>query len=330
MSGSGWQWDNATAGALAGFATVAAMHPLDVVRTRFQANDGRVSHLPTYKNTAQALLAIARHEGFRGLYAGFYPAVFGSSVSWGLYFFFYGRAKERYSAGREGGLSPGLHLASAAEAGGLFLHSLMVSLLRLVHGSLGVPLHKSYLAYKNQNATSESSSEDSKLFWAIWSDALRTIVKEEGWTALYKGVFPSLLLQVSHGAIQFTSYEELRKIVLQFKTQRKEIKPDSSDKILNSLDYAALGASSKLVAILLTYPCQVVRTRLQQRPGKDGSPRYMDSWHVIKDAVRFEGVRGFYKGITANILKNAPASSVTFIVYENVMNFFRNTGRTKS
>ena len=33
-----WQWENATAGAAAGFATVAAMHPLDVVRTRFQGN----------------------------------------------------------------------------------------------------------------------------------------------------------------------------------------------------------------------------------------------------------------------------------------------------
>lgn len=33
-----WQWENATAGAAAGFATVAVMHPLDVVRTRFQGS----------------------------------------------------------------------------------------------------------------------------------------------------------------------------------------------------------------------------------------------------------------------------------------------------
>ncbi|PON99561.1 Mitochondrial substrate/solute carrier [Trema orientale] len=51
-----WQWENATAGAVAGFATVAAMHPVDVVRTRFQVNDGRVSNLPTYKNTFHAVL----------------------------------------------------------------------------------------------------------------------------------------------------------------------------------------------------------------------------------------------------------------------------------
>ncbi|PON99559.1 Mitochondrial carrier domain containing protein [Trema orientale] len=57
-----WQWENATAGAVAGFATVAAMHPLDVVRTRFQVNDGRVSNLPTYKNTFHAVFTIARLE----------------------------------------------------------------------------------------------------------------------------------------------------------------------------------------------------------------------------------------------------------------------------
>lgn len=33
--GVGW-WQNATAGAIAGFATVVSLHPLDVVRTRFQ------------------------------------------------------------------------------------------------------------------------------------------------------------------------------------------------------------------------------------------------------------------------------------------------------
>ncbi|KAL0290198.1 UNVERIFIED_CONTAM: Folate transporter 1, chloroplastic, partial [Sesamum radiatum] len=53
----------------------------------------------------------------------------------------------------------------------------------------------------------------------------------------------------------------------------------------DSFDYAMLGASSKLAAILLTYPCQVIRARLQQRPCIQGIPKYMDTWHVMKETA---------------------------------------------
>ncbi|GMH14888.1 hypothetical protein Nepgr_016729 [Nepenthes gracilis] len=298
-----WQWENAVAGAVAGFATVGSMHPLDVVRTRFQVNDGRISHLPTYKNTPHAIFTIARAEGLRGLYAGFYPAVIGSSISWGLYFFFYSRAKQRYHKNRSGELSPGLHLASAAEAGALVCLCTNPVWLVKTRLQLQTPLHQ--------------TRPYSSLY-----DALRTIVKEEGWTALYKGIMPSLFL-VSHGAIQFTVYEELRKATVFFKSGRN--RNDDADDVLTSLDYAFLGATSKVAAILFTYPFQVIRARLQQRPNSVGIPRYADSWHVLKETARFEGIRGFYKGITANLLKNVPASSITFIVYENVLKMLKST-----
>lgn len=140
--------------------------------------------------------------------------------------------------------------------------------------------------------------------------------------ALYKGIVPGLFL-VSHGAIQFTVYEELRKVLVDFKSRKSTEKSRSSDSVLNSFDYAALGASSKIAAMLLSYPFQVIRARLQQRPSNEGVPRYMDSWHVVKETARFEGLRGFYKGITPNLLKNVPAASITFIVYENVLNLLK-------
>ncbi|XP_027921049.1 folate transporter 1, chloroplastic-like [Vigna unguiculata] len=302
-----WQWENATAGAAAGFATVAVMYPLDVVRTRFQVNDGRVSHLPSYKNTAHAVLTIARSEGLRGLYAGFLPGTLGSTISWGLYFFFYDKAKQRYARSGEGKLSPGLHLASAAEAGGLVCLCTNPVWLVKTRLQLQSPLHQ--------------TQPYSGLF-----DAFRTITREEGFSALYRGIVPGLLL-VSHGAIQFTAYEELRKVIIDFKSKRSTFHNQNPDKLLNSVDYAVLGATSKLAAILLTYPFQVMRSRLQQRPSGDGVPRYMDTWHVVKETARFEGIRGFYKGITANLLKNAPASSITFIVYENVLKLLKPTIR---
>ncbi|KAH9711230.1 Folate transporter 1 [Citrus sinensis] len=303
-----WQWENATAGAIAGFATVAAMHPLDVVRTRFQVNDGRVSNLPTYKSTAHAILTISRSEGLRGLYAGFSPAVLGSTLSWGLYFFFYGRAKQRYSKNGKEKLNPGHHLASSAEAGALVCLCTNPVWLVKTRLQLQTPLHQT------------------RLYSGLY-DALTTIMKEEGWSGLYKGIVPSLFL-VSHGAIQFTVYEELRKVIVDFKSKRRKQNPDRANNLLNSADYAILGGSSKIAAMLLTYPFQVIRARLQQRPSGNGIPRYVDSWHVIRETARFEGLRGFYRGITPNLLKNVPASSITFIVYENVLNFLKKARKT--
>ncbi|XP_023543244.1 folate transporter 1, chloroplastic-like isoform X2 [Cucurbita pepo subsp. pepo] len=300
-----WQWENATAGAVAGFATVASVHPLDVVRTRFQVYDGRGSNLPTYKNTVNAILTIARMEGLRGLYAGFYPAVLGSTVSWGLYFFFYGRAKQRYSDYGKKNLTPTLHLASAAEAGALVCFCTNPVWLVKTRMQLQNPLHQ--------------AQPYSGLY-----DAFRTILREEGFAALYKGIVPGLML-VSHGAIQFTVYEELRKVIANSRYKGTRVDAQSSGELLNSVDYAVLGGSSKIAAMLLTYPFQVIRARLQQRPGNDGTPRYMDSFHVLKETARFEGIRGFYRGITPNLLKNVPAASITFVVYENVLKLLKLT-----
>lgn len=44
---------------------------------------------------------------------------------------------------------------------------------------------------------------------------------------------------------------------------------------------------------------------------------------ISTGACRFEGLRGFYRGITPNLLKNVPAASITFVVYENVLNVLK-------
>ncbi|CAH8353636.1 unnamed protein product [Eruca vesicaria subsp. sativa] len=221
-----------------------------------------------------------------------------------LYLSSYGRAKQRYASGRaDDKLTPSLHLASAAEAGALVCLCTNPIWLVKTRLQLQTPLHHHTRPYSGL------------------LDAFRTIMKEEGPRALYKGILPALVL-VSHGAIQFTAYEELRKVIVDFKESRRKSET-AADNLLNSADYAALGGGSKVAAVLLTYPFQVIRARLQQRPNTNGMPRYIDSLHVIRETARFEGLRGFYKGLTANLLKNVPASSITFIVYENVLKLLK-------
>uniref|UniRef100_A0A0D9ZCR7 Folate transporter 1, chloroplastic n=1 Tax=Oryza glumipatula TaxID=40148 RepID=A0A0D9ZCR7_9ORYZ len=287
-SAEAWTWENAAAGAAAGFATVATLHPLDVVRTRFQVSGGRGCYdLPPYRNTAHAVYTIARSEGLRGLYAGFYPAVLGSTVSWGLYFFLSIMTvttelnKDTYK--------------------GKMISSVQFTILSQLQKQVCLFTNPIWLV-KTRLQLQTPSHHTSR--YSGFSDALRTILKEEGWLALYRGIGPGLLL-VTHGAIQFTAYEELRKALIFAKSRQTRTDNRSCDDSLNSIDYAALGAGSK------------------QRPGSDGTPKYKDSWHVVKETARHEGVRGFYRGITSNLLKNLPAASLTFVVYENVIKLFK-------
>ncbi|PNY16834.1 mitochondrial folate transporter/carrier, partial [Trifolium pratense] len=233
--------------------------------------------------------------GLRGLYAGFLAGAVGSTISSGLGLLYYVKAKQRHAIAMSSEEKYIPDLASAMEAGAL----------------------KSFFASEDKTAASDTSSSGTAICWAIW-----TIKREEGFSALFRGIVPSLFM-VSYIAIHVTVYEELRKTIVNLKTKGSKIQHQNPDQILNSVDFAVLGATSRVAAIFPTYPFQVIRTRLQQRPDSDGIPRYRNSWHIVKEIARFEGVRGFYKGITPNLLINIPVASMTFIVYENVLKLLK-------
>ncbi|KAI5418485.1 Folate transporter 1 [Lathyrus oleraceus] len=64
-------------------------------------------------------------------------------------------------------------------------------------------------------------------------DAFRTIVREEGFSALFRGIVPGLFL-VAQGVIHVTAYQELRKTLVHFKTKGSNIQHQNPDKILVS------------------------------------------------------------------------------------------------
>jgi len=77
------------------------------------------------------------------------------------------------------------------------------------------------------------------------------------------------------------------------------------------------GAASKAAAVCVTYPSQVVKARLQQRL-VDGAPAFAGLADCVRRTARLEGVRGFYRGFAANLLRVAPQSALTLVVYEEV------------
>lgn len=83
-------------------------------------------------------------------------------------------------------------------------------------------------------------------------DGLLKIKKEEGLQALWSGTLPSLIL-VSNPAIQFMIYEAVKR-------QLHIIYPE---KKLGATVFFFVGALSKAVATVLTYPLQLLQTKLR-------------------------------------------------------------------
>ena len=121
-------------------------------------------------------------------------------------------------------------------------------------------------------------------------------------------------MQVSHGAIQFMVYEELKSVASGWRSSQR----NGRHRTVSSPEIMGIGALSKLAATVITYPTQVVRSRLQQRM-QHRAIRYKSGMDVLRITLRREGWRGLYKGIVPNVLRVVPQSALTFLVYENVM-----------
>jgi len=306
---------HALAGCAAGLVATLALQPLDVVKTRLQVQDGAARALPLYRGTLHALRTVAATEGAAALYAGLGPALLGAGVSWGAYFAAYSGAKDRWAArlgGGAGELPPGAHLAAAAEAGAAVV--LLTNPLWVVKTRMQLQARGRAAARAVPAGARAAAPARTRYRGAV--SALRSIVRDEGLAGLYRGLLPSLLL-VSHGAVQFAVYEELKR------GARGALgggAPDAPATALPTAAVAAAGALSKLAATAVTYPTQVVRARMQQRQLAAGvGPRYDAPLAALRTVLAREGARGLYKGLAPTLLRVVPQSAITLVVYERVV-----------
>ena len=162
-------------------------------------------------------------------------------------------------------------------------------------------------------------------------DCLYSIARNEGVPGLYKGLTPSLLL-VSHGAIQFTCYENLKSIARggvsvapddDTKGDDNDTAPSMEQRELTSTECAVYGMLSKILASFVTYPQQVVRARMQKLQIERNQIKYKSVLQSFGTISRREGISGMYKGMVPNLARMLPSTGVTFFTYEFVNRMFR-------
>lgn len=306
------------AGAGGGLVASIATCPLDVVKTKLQAQrtvQGQRGHL----GILDTVKTILRDNGIRGLYRGLGPTILGYLPTWAIYFTVYDGIKgvfgeppmgstvnqknRLYPAAQVKGYQPltrehpwGLHIMSAMIAGAA--SSICTNPLWVI---------------KTRFMT--QTREEVRYRHTV--DAALTIYRTEGMRAFYRGLLPSLL-GIAHVAVQFPLYEQL-----------KLWAQNGSNGPLPNSTILLCSAISKMTASLATYPHEVVRTRLQTQRlpvaedmSSDGMIRSHPGRGVVyttKKLVRKEGWTGLYKGLSVNLLRTVPNSAVTMLTYELLM-----------
>ncbi|GAB7362449.1 hypothetical protein MBLNU230_g2771t1 [Neophaeotheca triangularis] len=295
-----------TAGFTAGIVSTLVVHPFDVIKTRLQI-EAHSPSTPHPRNSWHIIRTIASEARYahtpklatsdvtRAFYRGLMPNMLGNSISWGLYFMWYGKIKDLIRQTRIATHHQHGPNNTALNSSDYFLASGLSGILTAVFTNpIWVIKTRMLSTARNTPGAYTSILHGTSALYA-----------SEGLRGFYRGLLPSLF-GVSHGAIQFMAYEQL-------KNHWSHSRSNGLAGLTN-LDFLTLSAVSKMFAGTITYPYQVVRARLQTY---DAQTRYRGAADVVKQVWRAEGTRGFYRGLGPNLVRVVPSTCVTFLVYEN-------------
>ena len=154
---------------------------------------------------------------------------------------------------------------------------------------------------------------------------LYTVVKEEGPSALWRGVsltalrqgtnqagkcsFPETDERVKHELIltaNFTAYSYLR----------TQLSIYHKNEPIPAWQTSVIGLISGAMGPFSNAPIDTIKTRLQKAVATPGESAVSRIVNIASEMWKQEGVRSFYKGITPRVMRVAPGQAVTFTVYE--------------
>ncbi|KAI7869500.1 mitochondrial carrier domain-containing protein [Spinellus fusiger] len=278
---------HAVAGAAGAMFALAVVYPLDIIKTRIQVqakNDKTLAMDEHYSSALDGILKIVQKEGLGGLYTGLGGSLIGTATTNFTYFYFYSLLRDLYNKRRQSTATPStsFELLLGAAAG---------ALTTLVTTPVSV------ITTRQQTLPANEREKLLKTF--------QSVLEEEGMAGLWRGIRPSLVLCVNP-AITYGSFERIKDIVLGL--------------LKTSLSPAIafwVGALSKTLATVVTYPYIMAKVRLQWKPSKDMKEHtvaYRGALDVLGRVLKTDGVFGWYKGMSTQITKAVLSQALLFMM----------------
>ena len=293
------------AGAVAGVAQDALMHPVDTLRARLDVTsvarpaprDGLVVRVnPLRELRAAARWTLAR-EGVRGLYRGYALAVAGAAPANMLYFGCFKASQRLLGAGDARG---GARNADARGAAAAFARDMAAgTLAELCAACWWTPLD--VVKQRMQVAAAAGRPADGV------AGTVRAVLRERGARGLWAGYLVGIAVWAPFSALYFAIYESLRPRL----AAPRGGGGARGGGVFESGELAA-GVVAGGAAGLLTQPLDCVKTRVQT--GVMGGAR--DARALLREIVRAEGVGALWRGAAARVLWLAPGCGVMIATFE--------------
>lgn len=132
----------------------------------------------------------------------------------------------------------------------------------------------------------------------------RMIVKEQGFTALYKGLFPTMMRQSANSATRFASYNFLKSAA------QGSLAPGEK---LGMASTFAIGGCAGIITVYVTMPLDTVKTRMQSLASRT---EYKNTFHCFFRIVSEEGMLSLWSGALPRLARLILSGGIVFTCYE--------------
>lgn len=126
---------------------------------------------------------------------------------------------------------------------------------------------------------------------------------------------------MAEGTIQWVLYEKMKRrlSIRRHRLAGTQFDPSNTSASLSWSDFFAAAASAKLVAAIVAYPHEVLRTRL-----REDNSKYRGLLQSALRIFREEGLAAYYGGMTAHLMRVVPNSAIMFFCYEFLLHAYTN------
>jgi len=273
------------AGALAGSIEGFVTYPTEFVKTRSQFRSATAIGKPP--GPMEIVKTTLAKNGLAGLYSGCSALVIGNGLKAGVRFFSYDKFKKAL-VDQDGKLTGPRSLLAGLGAG-------MCEAILAVTPSETI----------KTKLVNESMQPNPRFTGLV--QGTKEIIKMEGISGIYRGLFPVMMRQGANSAVRFSTYSSLKAL---FQGNVR------SGQQLPSFMTFAIGGVAGVVTVYCTMPLDVVKTRMQSLEAKT---KYSNSFDCAYQVYKYEGISRFWKGTTPRLIRLSLSGGIVFTVYENVI-----------